>query len=913
MNRVLRFETLEAKDLPSLTWIPPVGITLRSGVLYIRGDGSDDVANVWIDNGQVRAMHQHRQPNPGGLPGTTLVPFQNKTFAPDAVNSISFFGAGGNDSFTNGTAIPARALGGAGQDFLIGGSGNDYLSGGIDDDNLEGRGGNDDLIGGAGDDWYDFKPISGGLGSDKVSEPGDADADTLDFTALTGGVTINLRSISAQVVKPDYLTLKLSDQYGIENIYGTSGPDSLTGNGRANTFLAGDGNDSLFGFSGNDRLFGQGGNDRVMGEFGSDVVDGGFGNDDVNGGSGNDYLYGQDGTDHLTGESGNDLADGGAGDDEIDGGTGNDKLYANTGHDTVTGGTGNDLLDGLYGADELNGGDGNDSLKGGSDADSLFGGAGADDLFGGDGADDLDGGTGNDELSGDAADDELDGGAGKDTLDGGAGYDELFADQGNESLSDGEHVEITVPDGSAQFDAWSCGPNSGSRLLRSYGLNVSYIKLRADAQDSNIVSDFGLGTPPKNLQQIMQKYRPGTQRKSGAEFQEILDRLGEGRPVIALDRLGTGACPGPALPARVERCPREAALHLPDRVRPGHRQAVLHGHERGGEVDQLRRVPAEVELARRRRHVPRAVPADRQEADDHLVSVTRPLHPSPPLRGRGATSDFNSYPWRPVMPLSSTVRLSVNPLEGREVPAVVISQPAPDTIVFVGNDANDFIRIQDNGSGGILGSATGHGSFAFGGIKNIRVQTNGGVDRVAYNLIGHLWPGQHREVTVDLGHSHLRSGPDQFVANLFNPYTGAGTDLMAGSFLSIDVNGGDGRDVIFVNAFKDTDVAAGAVFDMHLLGGAGNDTIAVHWWGENAGTVSLWANGDAGNDAIRGRLREAPGSAGKLLGVVKGADGNDVLTLHLLTTKPPTTALLDGGAGTDIGIATGNATKVNVP
>jgi Ca2+-binding RTX toxin-like protein len=549
MKRSLRLEALESKVVPAGGSPTPVGISLSAfGVLHIKGDGSDDVATVTIENGQVRAVHKHKVPGPVQGTPSMLLPFQDKVFALAAVKSISFFGASGNDSFTNDTAIKSTALGGAGFDYLVGGSGDDYLSGGNEDDTLEGRGGNDHLRGGAGHDWYAFGPIAGGLGSDRVTEPADADTDTLDFSDLLGGVTINLGSLTDQTVKASYLTLTLSDRYGIEDIYGTPGADRLTGNFRANTFLAGDGNDTLAGSLGADRLFGQSGNDLLKGDSGADVLDGGAGNDELKGGTGNDALDGAAGNDELDGESGNDLVNGGAGDDELDGATGNDQLYGSTGNDTLTGGAGNDLLDGLYGADRLEGGDGNDTLKGGSDNDRLFGAAGRDDLFGGDGSDELDGGADRDYLSGDAGDDELDGGTSRDTMDGGAGSDELYADQGNESLSEGEHVEITVPGGFAQNNAWSCGPNSAARLLQSYGLNVSYATLKMDAQDSNIISDFGLGTPPKDLQKIMQKYRPGTQRASGAEFQDVLDRLGEGRPVIALIGWGQVFLPDPLFP-----------------------------------------------------------------------------------------------------------------------------------------------------------------------------------------------------------------------------------------------------------------------------------------------------------------------------------------------------------------------------
>jgi len=261
----------------------------------------------------------------------------------------------------------------------------------------------------------------------------------------------------------------------------------------------------------------------------------------------------------------------------------------------------------------------------------------------------------------------------------------------------------------------------------------------------------------------------------------------------------------------------------------------------------------------------------------------------------------------------SPVQLSVSPLEGREVPAAVVTHPAPDTIVIIGDSASDVVQIRDNGAGVITGFATGHGAFAFTGIRNIRIATNGGNDSVSYTLAGSLLPAQQRSVSVDLGSSPWWGGSDQFVANLFNPATGIGSDLLAGSSLTLNVFGGDGRDGIFVNAQKDTDVAAGARLSMNLFGGNGADNIQAAWWGENDGEVLLYADGGAGNDFIRGRLQEQLGSTGKVSGVVKGGDGWDNLGLYLFTVHPPVVGLLDGGAGFDVGFNTPNVTKVNCP
>jgi RTX calcium-binding nonapeptide repeat (4 copies)/Peptidase_C39 like family len=285
----------------------------------------------------------------------------------------------------------------------------------------------------------------------------------------------------------------------------------------------------LIGGSGNDVLNGSTGDNSMSDGFGNDRID--FTSNSVAAilttGGGNDTVKGSMFNDSLTGSSGADVIDGWLGNDTLNGGAGNDSLSGNVGDDRVNGGSGADQLDGADGIDRLDGGADNDRLNGGFGDDTVLGGSGRDD------------------LAGDYGNDSVDGGTGRDTIDGGAGdADMLFADQGNETLKNGEHVEITVPDGSAQTDGWSCGPNSGSRLLRSYGYNVSYSQLRADAQQSNIISDYGLGTPPPSLREIIGKYKPGTQLQSGADFNSILARLGEGRPVVAL--IGWGSVPVPS-------------------------------------------------------------------------------------------------------------------------------------------------------------------------------------------------------------------------------------------------------------------------------------------------------------------------------------------------------------------------------
>jgi Ca2+-binding RTX toxin-like protein len=187
---------------------------------------------------------------------------------------------------------------------------------------------------------------------------------------------------------------------------------------------------------------------------------------------------------------------------------GNDKLDSNAAKPTsVFGGDGDDLIITGSGNDEIHGGNGRDKLFGGAGVNKLFGEAGNDSLYAGSRADYVDGGTGYDYL-------------------------ELFAGQ---SLAvGGESVKISVPQDQPQTDGWSCGPNSGSRYLRSYGINVSYNTLRSQIQEDAALSKFHLGTLPTNLRDLLKQYKSNVSLETGAGRDRVLQLLAQGKPVIGL-------------------------------------------------------------------------------------------------------------------------------------------------------------------------------------------------------------------------------------------------------------------------------------------------------------------------------------------------------------------------------------------
>lgn len=356
---------------------------------------------------------------------------------------------------------------------LVAPDGNDFLSGGNGDDTLRGWGGNDTLNGDAGKDSLD-----GGTGNDKLVGGAGADKliggdgiDTADYSASSGGITVNLELGTGKGGDAEGDTLA-----GVENLVGSKFDDVLTGDGSSNVIDGGDGNDIITGGGNNDQLFGGAGDDLFLVERSNsgDHYDGGTGVDTFSadvpglsgyvqeidlatgknnrqdtfvsienliGGTNNDKFWGTDGENSFWGRGGNDLLDGRGGNDKIYGEVGNDTLIGGAGNDLLVGGEGNDLLVGGTGADVLDGGNGVDTTEYvSSDAGvnvNLSTGIGAGGDAEGDtisGVENVIGSKFNDILTGNAAANIISGGAGNDILVGSAGSDTMIGGDGIDTL-----------------------------------------------------------------------------------------------------------------------------------------------------------------------------------------------------------------------------------------------------------------------------------------------------------------------------------------------------------------------------------------------------------------------------------------------------------------------------------------------
>ena len=144
--------------------------------------------------------------------------------------TIRFVGGDGDDVFVNDATGDGLHGGDVRLDVDLGGGDDRMVIGGR---NLSGR-----LAGGGGRDaWMFMGAVGGGL---LVEDVGRDDADTLDFSLLTGGgITVDLGKTSPQEVRPGFV-VTLGSGEAIENVIGTPGDDTILGNGRGGTLLGAD-------------------------------------------------------------------------------------------------------------------------------------------------------------------------------------------------------------------------------------------------------------------------------------------------------------------------------------------------------------------------------------------------------------------------------------------------------------------------------------------------------------------------------------------------------------------------------------------------------------------------------------------------------------------------------------------------
>jgi Ca2+-binding RTX toxin-like protein len=192
----------------------------------------------------------------------------------------------GNDTVKVGTSMAGKLTvnGGGGSDTLVGPNATNTW-------NITGSSAGDlnadtkfmaveNLVGGTGSDTFKFRD---GMGI-TCALNGGSGTDTLNYSAYTIGVTVNLRTGTATGVA--------GGVRDIENVTGGAGNDTLTGNAANNLLRGGAGNDSISGGGGNDILLGGAGNDSLHAGSGRSLLIGGLGADRIIGDSADDIVIG---------------------------------------------------------------------------------------------------------------------------------------------------------------------------------------------------------------------------------------------------------------------------------------------------------------------------------------------------------------------------------------------------------------------------------------------------------------------------------------------------------------------------------------------------------------------------------------------------------------------------------------------
>jgi hypothetical protein len=269
----------------------------------------------------------------------------------------TLYGVGGND-ILYGDSGDDTLHGGAGSDKLYGGTGNDTASyaGSVDAVSASLATGSGNGGDATGDTYFGIENLTGGTGNDTMTGDGQlntltggtgddiliggADADILiggDGITDTGNDTASYAG-SAAAVTASLVTgegtggdAEGDTYFGIENLIGGNGNDTLTGDDNDNILVGGPGADILYGGLGTDTASYANATAGVTSTLDPDYW---FINSD------GDKFYN---IENLTGSNYNDTLYGNSGANTLSGGSGDDSIYARE-NDTAFGGDNNDTF-----------------------------------------------------------------------------------------------------------------------------------------------------------------------------------------------------------------------------------------------------------------------------------------------------------------------------------------------------------------------------------------------------------------------------------------------------------------------------------------------------------------------------------------------------------------------------------------
>jgi Ca2+-binding RTX toxin-like protein len=215
-----------------------------------------------------------------GQPASGFLPGEQDNISP---NTETVFSGKGDDVLI-GSPLTDHLFGGDGDDFISGHAGNDTVVGQAGSDDLFGGEGDDGLIGGGGSqnvgdlaDRLSGGPgddvLSGSLGDDLLhADPGADDlsggdgTDAVSYFAHTSPVTVDLDGVDYDDGAEGEGDSVRAD---VENLFGGTGNDRLTGNAAANMIRGYEGDDEIDGLAGPDALFGGTGGDTLRSQDGA--------------------------------------------------------------------------------------------------------------------------------------------------------------------------------------------------------------------------------------------------------------------------------------------------------------------------------------------------------------------------------------------------------------------------------------------------------------------------------------------------------------------------------------------------------------------------------------------------------------------------------------------------------------------
>jgi Ca2+-binding RTX toxin-like protein len=230
----------------------------------VNGDGFDDlIASAHLaDNnalnlsGSTYIIYGHRAETAVTRTGTALANTINGGKGDDTISGLS------------------------GNDTLIGWEGDDIINGGDGADRLEGGEGNDVLNGGSEKDVFIVS-----AGEDRID--GGSERDQLSFAGF-GATAVTLDLATGTFLHPNGEDVQTF--VSIENVVGTMGADTLSGDFKINVLSGGQGGDTINGAGGGDFVLGGAGRDFLTGGTGKDTFDYNLASETFAGGGNRDQI-----------------------------------------------------------------------------------------------------------------------------------------------------------------------------------------------------------------------------------------------------------------------------------------------------------------------------------------------------------------------------------------------------------------------------------------------------------------------------------------------------------------------------------------------------------------------------------------------------------------------------------------------